>query len=478
MFFCSVIHATDSTCTGWRAKSSAASHSAPEDLTPAPANSLVVDPQDAGTVYVATDVGVYSTRGMATGGCNVETPGCWSVFGSELPTSPVVALSAAPISAAVHDLVAATYGRGIWATPLWTASEDVTTASASPSSLTFAAQAGGTSSNPQAVTVTNTGTAYLAPTFNATSGDFTMNGSMAGGCQSNSVAPGGSCTINVSFSPTQAGTRSGALSIGGNLSTPNLTVSLSGTGIASGAVSFTQGTLTFSTAILVGSSSAPEPATINNSSSTAISFTYAVSGPFTVVNQCAGSVIPANGMCPLLVTFTPTQAGAASGSITLTDAAANSPQSLTLSGTGIPYGPVSFTQSTLAFSTAIEVGSTSAALPATINNSSSTAISFTFAVSGPFTLVNQCAGSVIPANGSCPLSVSFTPTQSGAASGSITLTDAGASGGNADGLGCRLEGYERFCGLHLRSDALGSERLAKFLGLRGSHPHARLCAIS
>ena len=397
------------------------------NLPPAPANSLVVDPQDAGTVYVATDVGVYSTRGMATGGCNVETPGCWSVFGSELPTSPVVALSAAPISAAVHDLVAATYGRGIWATPLWTASEDVTTASASPSSLTFAAQAGGTSSNPQAVTVTNTGTAYLAPTFNATSGDFTMNGSMAGGCQSNSVAPGGSCTINVSFSPTQAGTRSGALSIGGNLSTPNLTVSLSGTGIASGAVSFTQGTLTFSTAILVGSSSAPEPATINNSSSTAISFTYAVSGPFTVVNQCAGSVIPANGMCPLLVTFTPTQAGAASGSITLTDAAANSPQSLTLSGTGIPYGPVSFTQSTLAFSTAIEVGSTSAALPATINNSSSTAISFTFAVSGPFTLVNQCAGSVIPANGSCPLSVSFTPTQSGAATGALTLTDAAAN---------------------------------------------------
>ena len=91
---------------------------------------------------------------------------------------------------------------------------DVYKRQASPSSLTFAAQAGGTSSNPQAVTVTNTGTAYLAPTFNATSGDFTMNGSMAGGCQSNSVAPGGSCTINVSFSPTQAGTRSGALSIG------------------------------------------------------------------------------------------------------------------------------------------------------------------------------------------------------------------------------------------------------------------------
>jgi hypothetical protein len=393
------------------------------NLPPAPVNSMVVDPQDAGTVYVATDVGVWSTREIASGGCNVETPGCWSLFGSELPASPVVALSAAPISAAMHDLVAATYGRGIWATPLWTVSEDVTTATASPASLAFSPQAGGTSSNPQAVTVTNTGTAYLAPTFNTTSGDFTMSGSMAGGCQSNSVAPGASCSINVSFAPTQAGTRTGTLSIGGNLITPNLTVSLSGTGTASGVVSFTQSTLSFSTAIAVGSTSAPEPATVNNSGSLAIPFTYAVSGPFSAVNQCAGSVIPANGLCPLSVTFTPTQAGAASGSITLTDAAPNSPQTLTLSGTGT--GAVSFTQSTLSFSTAIEVGSTSVAQPVTINNSSSTAIPFTFTVSGPFTVVNQCTGSLIPAYGSCPLSVSFKPTQSGAASGSIILTATG-----------------------------------------------------
>ena len=87
------------------------------NLPAAPANSLVVDPQDANTVYVATDAGVYSTRQIAN--CASASSGCWSAFGSGLPEAPVVALSAAPATASVQDLVAATYGRGIWINPLW-----------------------------------------------------------------------------------------------------------------------------------------------------------------------------------------------------------------------------------------------------------------------------------------------------------------------------------------------------------------------
>jgi hypothetical protein len=403
------------------------------NLPPAPVNSLVVDPQDASTVYLATDVGVYSTREMASGSCNVETPGCWSLFGSALPASPVVALSAAPISAAVHDLVAATYGRGLWATPLWTASEDVTTATATPSSLTFSPLAGGTSSNPQAVTVTNTGTVYLAPSFNTTSGDFTITGSFAGGCQSVTVAPGGSCAINVSFAPTQAGTRTGTLTIGGNLSAPNLTVSLSGTGTTSGVVSFTQATLTFSTAIEVGSTSVAEPMTVNNSGSLAIPFTFAVSGPFSVVNQCAGSVIPANGFCPLSVNFAPTQSGTASGTITLTDAAANSPQSVTLSGTGLAPPTDTLSTTSLSFSSTVK-GQLSAEQFVTLTNSGGvnlTSISATISQGASFVLgsaagqTNPCSNStqLVP-NSSCTIGVQFDPAATGPQTGTLTISDA------------------------------------------------------
>jgi len=86
------------------------------NLPAAPANSIVVDPQSASTVYVATDAGVYST--LQIGSCTTVTSGCWAPLGSGLPNAPVVELSAAPASSNVHNLVAATYGRGIWMTPL------------------------------------------------------------------------------------------------------------------------------------------------------------------------------------------------------------------------------------------------------------------------------------------------------------------------------------------------------------------------
>ncbi len=67
------------------------------DLPDAPANSLAVDPQNANTVYVATDQGVYFTTEVAN--CAQALSNCWSAFGSGLPGAPAVALSAAPASA-------------------------------------------------------------------------------------------------------------------------------------------------------------------------------------------------------------------------------------------------------------------------------------------------------------------------------------------------------------------------------------------
>ncbi len=99
-------------------------------------------PQSASTVYIATDEGVYFTTQVAS--CALASSDCWSVFGAGLPEAPVVALSASPAGASTPVLVAATYGRGIWQTPLWTAGTSLTTAAASPAALTFASQIFGT----------------------------------------------------------------------------------------------------------------------------------------------------------------------------------------------------------------------------------------------------------------------------------------------------------------------------------------------
>ena len=95
-------------------------------------------PQNANTVYVATDQGVYFTTQVAN--CAQALSNCWSAFGTGLPGAPVVALSAAPAGASPQVLVAATYGRGIWQTPLWSAGAALTTAAASPPRSRFRAR--------------------------------------------------------------------------------------------------------------------------------------------------------------------------------------------------------------------------------------------------------------------------------------------------------------------------------------------------
>jgi hypothetical protein len=60
------------------------------NLPNAPANGVLVDPNDANTLYVAMDTGVYATTQVAT----CASANCWSAFGTGLPNSPVTALAA------------------------------------------------------------------------------------------------------------------------------------------------------------------------------------------------------------------------------------------------------------------------------------------------------------------------------------------------------------------------------------------------
>ena len=61
----------------------------------------------------------------------------------------------------------------------------------------------------------------------------------------------------------------------------------------------------------------------------------------------------------------------------------------------------------------------------TLSNSGSSAVSISnVTVSGPFVVSSNC-GSSVAANGSCPIYVYFAPTASGAASGTLTVTDSG-----------------------------------------------------
>jgi hypothetical protein len=106
-------------------------------------------------------------------------------------------------------------------------------ASVSPQSLTFAAQSQATLSAPRPVTVTNTGVTPLLVrglTFSGTNaGDFLVS---SDDCRGNTIDPGNSCVVNVSFAPQGQNSRGATLVIESNDPLSPATVVLSGTGSA------------------------------------------------------------------------------------------------------------------------------------------------------------------------------------------------------------------------------------------------------
>jgi hypothetical protein len=81
----------------------------------------------------------------------------------------------------------------------------------SPISLTFGAQAIGTTSGAQQVTVTNSGTGPLILSSLQATSEFATTNTCGG-----QIAPGGTCTIQVTFTPSASGTQTGTLTIADN----------------------------------------------------------------------------------------------------------------------------------------------------------------------------------------------------------------------------------------------------------------------
>ena len=85
----------------------------------------------------------------------------------------------------------------------------------------------------------------------------------------------------------------------------------------------------------VGSTSSSQSVTISNSGSAAASMSsIGVTGPFGESNNC-GTSLAAGASCTVGVTFAPTAAGAASGTLSVNSSAPNSPLTVALSGTGV-----------------------------------------------------------------------------------------------------------------------------------------------
>lgn len=267
---------------------------------------------------------------------------------------------------------------------------------ADPPSLTFATTAVGSTSadSPQTITVLNGGNATLTLPVPATgenpniSTNFTLNSSGASACpvlssgtaQPATLAPGASCQLPISFTPTVAGTLSGALVLTDsnlNAPAPNYslqTIQLNGTAAGSftlsssvGSITMTQGSSSTATITITGqngfsgsvafsasnlpsgvsASFSPNPAT----GSTVITLTanslssLASSQPITITGTSGG--ISATTMLLLTVNAGPYfTIGASPSNLTITQGASNT-STITITGQNGFTGNVTLTASGL-----------------------------------------------------------------------------------------------------------------------------------
>jgi Cep192 domain 4/Bacterial Ig-like domain (group 2)/HYDIN/CFA65/VesB-like, Ig-like domain len=202
------------------------------------------------------------------------------------------------------------------------------TAQLSPTSLKFGAQAVGYTTVQRTVTLTNSGTAALVIAGVTASGDYATNNLCPG-----SLPPNVSCKINVTFTPTVTGIRSGALTLTDNAGSGTQTVPLTGTGVLPVLLSPTS--LRFAGTV-VGVSASPKTINLTNNLNFTLTLSNMATGlaDFTFQNGC-GSQLPPHKTCYITVTFTPTAVGTRSDALTFSDNANPTSQSIPLTGKGI-----------------------------------------------------------------------------------------------------------------------------------------------
>jgi hypothetical protein len=238
------------------------------------------------------------------------------------------------LSSSVQQNYRPTFGSALTTIDIMTAYKSsgsgAPSASLSSPSLTFTSQQVGTTSAAQTVTLTNTGSVTLSITSIVTSAQYGQTDT----CGS-SVAAGGNCTMSVTFTPTSTGTQTGTITIADNASGSPQTVNLTGTGTGSGApnVNLSPTSLSFR-AQRVNTTSSSQTIRLNNTGTATLSIASIVSsGDYSQTNTC-GASLNVGSRCRISVRFTPTSTGARTGKIQVTDSAAGSPQTVSLTGTG------------------------------------------------------------------------------------------------------------------------------------------------
>jgi hypothetical protein len=130
--------------------------------------------------------------------------------------------------------------------------------------------------------------------------------------------------------------------------------------------------------------------------------------------------------CRINVVFAPTTTGVLTGTLTITDSDVTSPQSVTLTGTGVQPG-VSLSPASWGFG-AVTRGSTSAPQTFTLTNTGTATltinnISLNGANPGQFAIQSRTCGTSLASGASCTINVVFAPNRRGNFTANLRVAD-------------------------------------------------------
>jgi hypothetical protein len=212
----------------------------------------------------------------------------------------------------------------------------------SATTFSFGSLTVGQTSGSQTLTISSVGDQALSLNSTAITGmnsaDFSITGDS---CHAPTVLQSGtSCSVLISFTPLAAGSRSAALTITDNAAPPAESAQLNGTGLAPApAVTLIPSSLDFGT--VTQGTSTPLNISVKNSGNAALHISsVAIAGAdandFSSSSSNCNAAIPANSTCTITVTFTPLAPGVRTTTITITDDAPNSPQTVQIKGNANP----------------------------------------------------------------------------------------------------------------------------------------------
>ena len=238
-----------------------------------------------------------------------------------------------------------------------------------------------------------------------------------------SVGASQSTTFTVTFAPKSSGSASGTVTVTSNAANPTLTLSVSGTGVAPGALSANPTSLSFGSVIDGSTGSLSETVTNTGGSSVTVSQVGITGTGFSVSGITLPVTLNGGQSATFTVKFAPTAPGAIGGNLTVTSTATNPTLIIPVSGTGVAtaVGQLSVSPSTLALGS-VMVGSSGTGTGTLTASGASVTVTAASTNNSVFTIGGFSLPHTIAAGQGANFTITFSPLTAGAASAALTFT--------------------------------------------------------